>query len=333
MTSSPQLFIETVRAIQKSFAIKTAIELEVFSLIAAGATTTASLAQATGCAERGIRILCDFLVICGFLDKSGSHFELTADSRDFLVSSSTQYLGGTLEFMMSDTLIDGYRHSTEAVRRGSTALGTEGTLSPDHPIWKRFAQAMAPMMSAAAVQVAARIEAENSAGIRVLDISASHGEFGIAVARRFPNATIYALDWPSVLELTLERAIQAGVGDRCVPLPGDAFEVQFPDTLDCVLLPNFLHHFSVERCVSLLKKIHAALAPSGTLLLLDFLPNDDRITPPPAAGFAWTMLCTTPEGDAYTIAEYQAMLEEAGFSASNLVLLDGCAQDLLVCLR
>jgi hypothetical protein len=47
--------------------------------------------------------------------------------------------------------------------------------------------------------------------------------------------------------------------------------------------------------------------------IVEFVPNPDRVTPPQAAGFSLVMLATTPEGDAYTFAEYAAMLAEAGF--------------------
>jgi hypothetical protein len=48
------------------------------------------------------------------------------------------------------------------------------------------------------------------------------------------------------------------------------------------------------------------------------VPNEDRITPPPAASFSLVMLGTTPEGDAYTFAQYQQMLADAGFRDASL---------------
>ena len=63
-----------------------------------------------------------------------------------------------------------------------------------------------------------------------------------------------------------------------------------------------------------LKKAHAALRPGSTVAIVEFVPNPDRITPPAAAGFSLIMLATTPEGDAYTFAEYSDMLAQAGFN-------------------
>jgi len=64
-------------------------------------------------------------------------------------------------------------------------------------------------------------------------------------------------------------------------------------------------------------KIHSALKPGGRCVTLDFVPNDDRVSPSMPASFAMTMLVSTPAGDAYTFAEYQRMFGAAGFTRSE----------------
>jgi len=85
-----------------------------------------------------------------------------------------------------------------------------------------------------------------------------------------------------------------------------------------VLLTNFLHHFDKTTCETLLRKVHAALAEGGRAVALEFVPNEDRITPPQAAGFSMQMLGGTPAGDAYTFAELERMFRNAGFSRSEM---------------
>jgi hypothetical protein len=80
-----------------------------------------------------------------------------------------------------------------------------------------------------------------------------------------------------------------------------------------VLLTNFLHHFDVPTCVGLLKKVRGALQPGGVSATLEFVPNEDRISPPMVAGFSLTMLISTAAGDAYTFRELAAMHREADF--------------------
>ena len=69
-------------------------------------------------------------------------------------------------------------------------------------------------------------------------------------------------------------------------LPGSAFDVEYGGPYDAILLTNFLHHFDVPTCVGLLKKVRAALKPGGVAATLEFVPNEDRVSPPMAAAFA-----------------------------------------------
>lgn len=192
-----------------------------------------------------------------------------------------------------------------------------GTVSAENPVWERFARAMVPMMAIPAEKIAPTVELPTDRPVRVLDIAAGHGLFGIAVAKRYPNAEIVALDWPAVLEVARENADRAGVGDRVSLSPGSAFDVDFGTGYDLVRLTKFLHHFDAETCEALLRKIRASLGDGDQVATFEFVPNDDRVSPPVAAAFSFTMLNTTPSGDAYTFAELERMLANAGFSSSQ----------------
>ena len=315
---SPLLLFETLNAYQRTEALKAAIELELFTAIGEGATTAAEIAARCGAAERGVRIVCDYLVIAGFLSKEGGTYGLTPDSAVFLDRRSPAYMGGAIEFLLAPALREGFTHLTEAVRRGGTAMSDEGTVAPEHPVWVRFARAMMPMMAMPAKAIAELVPVETDRPLRVLDIAAGHGLFGIAFAQRYPQAEITALDWPQVLEVAGENAERAGVAERYHRLPGSAFDVEFGGPYDLVLLTNFLHHFDVPTCETLLRKVHAALAEGGQAVTLEFIPNEDRVSPPAAAAFSLTMLGSTPSGDAYTFAELDSMFTNAGFSHSEL---------------
>jgi 2-polyprenyl-3-methyl-5-hydroxy-6-metoxy-1,4-benzoquinol methylase len=177
---------------------------------------------------------------------------------------------------------------------------------------------MAPMTRAPAEEMAQALDAAAGKKWKVLDMAAGHGTFGIMLARRNPNAEIFAQDWAPVLEVALENARAAGVEARIHRLPGSAFEVEFGAGYDVVLVTNFLHHFDPPAIETLLRKIRGALAPGGMVVTLDFVPNEDRVTPTRAAAFAMTMLGTTPSGDAYTAAEYLRMFQNAGFSSNDV---------------
>jgi hypothetical protein len=330
---SPLAFFETVNAYQRTAALKAAIELDVFTAVAEGNATAADIARRCGAAERGTRILCDYLAILGLLTKKGGRYAVTPDSATFLDSRSPAYVGGAIEFLLSPQLTGAFADVAAAVRKGGTAMPAGGTMAPEHPVWVRFARAMVPLTAGAAAEVAERVNGDSARPMRVLDISASHGLFGLAFARRNPAARVVALDWPNVLEVARENAQKAGVLDRFETLPGSAFETDFGSaTYDVVLLPNFLHHFDVSTCESLLRKVRAALKLGGRAVTVEFIPNDDRVTPPAVAAFALTMLATTPAGDAYTFGELDSMLRNAGFARNELHSLKTGIQQVVISL-
>lgn len=315
---SPALLFDTINAYQKTATIKAGIELDVFSVMAEAPATAGVIATHCDASPRGIRILCDHLTVLGFLTKSGEEYALTPDSALFLDRKSPAYAGGTLEFLLSHDLKGTFDHLTAAVRKGGTAHSPDGTVAPEHPVWLSFARSMGPLMAPAAAGLAGLIPLEQSRPTKVLDISASHGMWGHAFAKKYPKAQIVALDWAPVLEVAGANARAAGVADRFSTIAGSAFDVAFGSDYDAVLLPNFLHHFPVADCVRLLQKIHPALRPGGAVAIVEFVPNEDRITPPAAAGFSLIMLATTPEGDAYTFAEYSDMLARGGFNSPGV---------------
>jgi ubiquinone/menaquinone biosynthesis C-methylase UbiE len=330
---NPLPIFEALNAYQQTEALKTALELELFTAVAQSDGGIGDIARRCRAAERGARILCDLLTINGFLIKNGGRYSVTPDSAAFLVKTSPAYLGGAVEFLLSNELVQGFRSLTAAVRKGGTALSDEGTMEEQHPVWVKFARVMGPVVGVAAPAVAQLADPRADRPIHVLDIAAGHGMFGIEVARRNPQAQIVAQDWAPVLEVAQQHARDAGVHGRYRLLPGDAFRVELGEGYDVVLLTNFLHHFDPPTCERLLQRVARALKPGGVATTLEFVPNPDRVTPPPAARFASVMLATTATGDAYTFAEYEAMFRNAGFARSTLHALSERPQSVILSVR
>ncbi|HEY7184567.1 MAG TPA: class I SAM-dependent methyltransferase [Blastocatellia bacterium] len=320
-TPTPEHFFRSVNAFQLTRALQGAIKLDVFTAIAEGKTTPKALAGSRQASERGMRILCDYLVVTGFLTKSGVNYGLTPDSAMFLDSRLPTYVGASVEFLLSPTIEQAFSDVAAAVRKGGTVLNNEGTMSHDNPIWVRFARAMQPLSFGVAQMVSGLVELDLGKKAKALDISASHGMYGLAFAQRYPDLGVVAVDWANVLEVGRENAEKFGVADRWRALPGSAFDVDFGADYDLVLIPNFLHHFDPPTNEKLMRKIHAALNEGGRAVIIDFIPNEDRAEPAHAVTFALTMLVSTAGGDAYTFAEYEKMFANAGFSRSELIEL------------
>lgn len=327
---SPELFFETVNAYQRTAAIKAALELDLFTAIGEGGKTAQEVAEKCAASERGTRILCDYLVILGFLTKEDARYSLTPDSALFLDHRSQAYMGSTLDFLLSPMITGGFENLTEVVRTGHTLMPEGGTLAPENPVWVKFARAMMPMMAMPAQMIAKLVNGSDGGKLKVLDIAAGHGLFGIAIAQQNPQAEIVALDWPNVLEVAKEHARGAGVADRYRTIEGSAFEVEYGSGYDVVLLTNFLHHFDPQTCEGLLRKVHASLAEGGRAVTLEFVPNEDRVSPPVPASFSMMMLGGTTSGDAYTFRELERMFKNAGFADSELHQLQASPEQVII---
>lgn len=327
---SPQLIFQTLNAHHQTEVLKAAVELEIFTAIGEGNSSAADIAKRCNATERGVRILCDYLVIMGFLTKDKNSYALTLDSSVFLDKRSPAYMGTVTDFLCNPMLTAGAKDLAGAVRRGGTVMENDGTVGPDNVVWVTFARAMAPMMAMPAQLIAKLVDPKADRKLKVLDIAAGHGLYGLAFATNNPNVEVVALDWPRVLEVAKENAAKLGVSDRYSTIEGSAFDVEFGSGYDLVLLTNILHHFDAPTNEALLKKVHAALADGGRAVTLEFVPNEDRVSPPEAAGFAIVMLASTPSGDAYTAKELEQMASNAGFSRSTVHPLPPSIQTVVI---
>jgi len=323
---NPGRIHQALTSYQLAMALKGAIELEVFTHIAAGANTAAAIAPLCQGTEKGVRVLCDYLTVHGFLIKSDGAYGLAPDTAELLDKNSPAYMGSVAHFFTSPTMMNKYRDVAALVRNGGA---TDHTLAPNDPIWVEFARHMASMFALPASIAAVHIATPGEPA-KVLDIAAGHGLFGIHVALRNRAAEITFQDWDNVLEVARANAEAMGIAGRFRTIAGSAFEVDFGSGYDVALLPNFLHHFDFATNIALLKKVRAALKPGGLAAVIEFVPNEDRVSPPDGALFAMRMLGTTPAGDAYTFIELDNMLQAAGFGAGESHSLAPAHQTLIL---
>jgi tRNA A58 N-methylase Trm61 len=327
---TPEHIFNTLNAYQQTIALRTAIELDIFSAIADGASEVATLAKKTGAAERGVRTLCDYLTVINFLTKQEGRYALTQESSIFLNKRSPAYMGAIAGFLTNDHLMKKFSSLTDAVKKGGSAAEHGDNQEPNDEMWVTFARSMAPITGPAAAFIAQLTGMPQGKACRILDIAAGHGMYGITMAMQNPNAEVTAADWPNVLEVAKENAQAAGIGNRFKSRPGSAFETELGEGYDYVLLTNIFHHFDQTTCEKLMKRVHAALKPGGQAVTLEFVPNEDRISPPTPAMFSLVMLATTDSGDAYTLSEFEKMFRNAGFSRTTMHQIPDMPQRLLV---
>lgn len=319
---SPAAIFDTLFSSATPHALGAAIELSLFTAIGEGRDTAPEIAARCGASPRGIAMLSDYLTVHGFLTKERGRYGLTPSAAAFLDRRSAAYLGDAARFFLSRERLGSFARLADAVREGGNHRA-DAFVTPDNPMWVAFARGMAPMIAPLAAHLAERLAIAALAAPRILDVSASHGEFGIAMARANAKATIDALDWAPVLEVARERAAAAGVAERFRFIAGSAFEIAFDGPYDVVLFPNFLHHFDLTTAERFVAKVRRALVPGGKAVTAEFVVDDDRVSPPATASFALEILAGTPAGDVMTAAQLRALFRAAGFPDAAIEPLAG----------
>jgi ubiquinone/menaquinone biosynthesis C-methylase UbiE len=309
--TDPELLHQMAFSFIPSRVLSAGLQLGVFSHIAAGKKTAKEVAAAAQASECGIRMLLDALVAVQLLARNGPGYELAPLASQFLVRESPDYLGRLFE---QEELWQSWGHLTDVIRSGRPLLRVE-----DQALAEQFfpilVQTLHVLHRDRARRLAGALGVGNhSKGLRVVDVGAGSGIWGIAVAERDAKTRVTAQDFPAMLNVTREYLKRHGVERQFDFLPGDLKIVDFGhEQYDLALLGNILHSEGEESSRNLLQRLHAALRPGGRVVIIDMLPNDDRTGPPFPIFFALNMLLHTEHGDTYSLAEYTRWLARAGF--------------------
>jgi ubiquinone/menaquinone biosynthesis C-methylase UbiE len=293
--------------------LATAIDLDLFSLIAAGHRTADALAKAAKATPRGMRMVADAVAGLGLLTKDAKGYGLAPDAQLFLVKSSPAYMGEFMRFHAAE-IADSWRGLTETVRTGKPHIAVDKP-AEGIPFWQRLVDALFPVGYAAAKLVGEELNRRHPTGpIRLLDVAAGSGVWGIGAAHGNSRVKPTEMDLAETLELTKKWVARMNVGDRVSYLAGDLRTAEFGvGKFEAAILGHICHSEGAENSKKLLAKVGRSLVKGGTIVIVDFVPDDGRSSPPNALLFALNMLMLTSEGDTFTFAEYRAWLTAAGF--------------------
>ncbi len=291
--------------------LMSAVELDVFSRIYDGHRTATRIAGAAGAAERGIRMLLDALTAMRLLEKKRDQYSLTPFAAQYMVRASPDCLG---DFLTMESLWDSWGSLTESVRTDRPYRRVE-TQKEAEEFFPKLVRGLHIVHREPAQRIARLLGAGNGRGqLRILDVAAGSGVWGIAFAEADAGARVTAQDYPRMLDVTREQLRRHGVEAQYDFLPGDLKRVEFGEQrYDVALLGNIVHSEGEESSRDLFRRLHRALRDGGEMVVIDMIPNEERTGPPFAAIFALNMLVNTEKGSTYTVSEYRRWLQEAGF--------------------
>lgn len=316
--ASPARLMQLAWGFAPPLIIEAAVESGFFDAVAGRSMNASELAAATNCSERGVTAVMDSLIGLALAARNqDGRYVLTAESQAFLTGTHPASLAPFFRHCSRD-LMGAWPSITECVRTGQPVKRVDAEQSGAE-FFRDFVEALFPIGYQAALAVARSVSFPPEAAINVLDIAAGSGVWSIALAQSFPNARVTAVDWERVLPVTRKVTAQHGLAGRYKFVSGDILEADFGSGYDVATLGQILHSEGDRRSAELLKKVFRALKPGGTIVIADFLANEDRTGPPQALIFSVNMLVHTSTGRAFTFQEIAAWLAEAGFETPRLL--------------
>ena len=293
--------------------INAAVSNKVFDTLENGAKTVEQVSKETGASVRGLRAIMNALTGLELLkkDRKGKYL-LTPESKAFLITNKPGSLAGFFQTILP-RLASKWLQISEVARTGRPIAAvneeTEGT-----EFFSQLVENIIPMSYGGAQKLANHLKvAKTKDELRVLDLAAGSGIWGIALAEKSPRVRVAAIDWAGMIPTTKRITQKFGVSDRFKFIGGDLLEADFGDGYDIATLGHILHSEGEQRSRQLLKKTFGALKSSGTIAIAEWLVNDRRTEPTHSLMFAVQMLVNTEEGNTFSFNEIKSWLEDAGF--------------------
>jgi len=282
--------------------------------------TQGELSRTLDLTDRAGHVLITALRAMDLLDVDGDGLlHPTAVAKNHLIPGGrfdiSGYLGLAAESPGVTTMVERLRSgkpaNSDEPETGTAFVMREGVASAmdQDESARRLTLSLAGRARNVAPALAGRVNLSSSK--RLLDVAGGSGLYSIAILRRFPDLRAVVFDREPVLKVAREFAEKYGVADRLECVAGDMFRDPWPDC-DAILLSNVLHDWDVPECRELLQKCAEQLPENAPLLIHDVLLSDALDGPLPIALYS-AALFTLTEGRAYSRAEYEEWLNEAGF--------------------
>jgi hypothetical protein len=302
----PAPVYEAATAFWKSAVLFAACRLGVFDALedAAGA---AQLAQRLNLSERGTSALLDACAAMGLIEKTGDTYRNTPAGDRYLTSRSPESLLVTLELQAGTYPM--WMRLSEAVRSGQPVIAPGELLGGNPELTRQF---VVGMHQRALGTAEALMDAVDLTGHRVLaDIGGGSGTYSMLMLQRYPGLRARVMDLAPILEVARTLVASSGVGDRIEMVPFDATTDDLGNGFDAALVSGLLHRMTAETSRSILRKVHAGMAPGGLIAVNDLFTVNGG--PAMAVLFGLQMLLTNDTGGAHEASDVASWLAQAGF--------------------
>jgi SAM-dependent methyltransferase len=283
-----------------------------FTHLEAGADTADQLAAQAGISERGAQTLLDGLVGLGLVELREGNYRNTAEAATFLVEGQPACLSSFAKVQLA--VMGAWIALPDVVRTGAPVTDDATVDVADNPYWEELVPTLAAQSVPVAMIAADMLRLAEAGEISILDVGGGSGIYSAIWLGLNPAARSTQLDWGPVNAIARRIVAERGAADRFTCIDGDFHTTDFGTAAyDVAVYSHVAHQEGPEDNVAIFAKFRVALKPGGTLVISDFIVDDDRSGPPFPLIFASEMLLHSKQGGTWRRADYRAWLAEAGF--------------------
>jgi len=304
---APMPVVHVFFGMMSSRTMMAGVKLGIYAALAEGPATAEALAERLKLSPEGTRALLEGLVSCEVVKRKRDRYQLDERARRWLDPRSPQYIGGFIEFNYAQW--EWWSQLEETVRSGKAVDIHD--FAPDDPRWRDYIHAMHQLARLAAPEVASAIPLPRGAK-HLLDLGGAHGWFAAELCQRHRGLKATVVDLEGSARVGREIIAAAGLSHVVTHREGNILTAELGGPYDAALLFQVVHHLSPAQNVALLRRVRTALAPKGTLAVLEYL-REEVEAEPSASALIGLHYFLTSKAAAYTPAEVEGFLDDAGF--------------------
>lgn len=254
-----------------------ALELNVFDELADKSMSAEDMADTLRLDYKPVERLMVALTALKLLERNRNVYALAPESRRYLVKSSPSYFGDYYRFEVRHCLMPDFTRLDELIRQNRAIMADDWAEFMADPEKARMFSLGQHSASLGGGRLLAAVF-DFSPFRNMVDLAGGTGACSIAACQRNPDLKSVIVDFPNVVALAEEIIAREGLSDRITTQPGDLTRDDWPRG-DLMLISLCLSGFSQERQMAIFRKCFEKLPSGGTMVVHDFLMNDDYCGP------------------------------------------------------
>jgi precorrin-6B methylase 2 len=324
-TATPDRIMQLGLGFWGSKTLLSAVELGLFTELAAGPLNADEIAGRLQLHARSIRDFLDALVALGILDRERGRYRNSPEAEAFLDRRKPSYVGGMLE-MANARLYAHWGSLTQALKLGRLPDAAKPAGNPFDALYadprglREFLSAMTGISLGIAREIASKFPWRNYQTF--VDIGCAQGGTPVQMALAHTHLHGAGFDLPQVGPIFEEYTASFGLSQRLRFQAGSFMTDPLPSA-DVLVMGHILHDWDLETKRMLLAKAYEALPPGGALIVYEALIDDERRQNAFGLLMSLNMLIETPGGFDFTGADCAAWMRNAGFGQTRVETLGG----------